>query len=141
MPRYLRKFVDWLNEANDEEIEESKYLAVSDIECERCYTKTEVYFFNLWDGFFYCMSCIEKLKAEPFTEPQGKGLTLRFRVLERDNFTCVYCGRNPSDDGVKLEVDHIFPKSRGGTDELANLVTSCRECNQGKKDLIIRWDR
>ena len=33
-----------------------------------------------------------------------------------------------------LEVDHIKPVSKGGTNEIINLVTSCRDCNRGKSD-------
>lgn len=54
----------------------------------------------------------------------------RFEVLKRDNFRCQYCGRNWKD--VTLEVDHIIPESKWGTDEMSNLVACCRECNMGK---------
>lgn len=60
---------------------------------------------------------------------------LRFRVLQRDDFTCTYCGRRPP--GVVLEVDHLTPKSRGGPDKAWNLVTACRECNRGKRDVLL----
>jgi len=54
----------------------------------------------------------------------------RFRIFERDLFTCRYCGRRPPE--VVLEVDHIFPRSRGGSDAEGNLCTACRDCNAGK---------
>jgi 5-methylcytosine-specific restriction endonuclease McrA len=54
-------------------------------------------------------------------------------VFRRDNYTCRYCGRI----GGKLEADHIIPFSKGGSDELDNLVTSCRTCNRQKKDKSI----
>jgi HNH endonuclease len=57
---------------------------------------------------------------------------LRFRVLERDNYTCRYCGATPP--AARLEVDHVVPKSLGGSDDLVNLVTSCSVCNNGKHD-------
>lgn len=56
---------------------------------------------------------------------------LRYDVLQRDNFCCVVCGRN-ADDGVKLEVDHIKPVSKGGKTEISNLQTLCLDCNRGK---------
>jgi hypothetical protein len=62
---------------------------------------------------------------------------LRFEVFKRDNFSCVYCGRNVREDGIKLHCDHIDPKSKGGEDTLINLVTSCGECNLGKSNTII----
>lgn len=54
----------------------------------------------------------------------------RFTILKRDNFTCRYCGRKTPE--VILEIDHIVPVSKGGTNDLNNLVTSCRDCNRGK---------
>ncbi len=59
-------------------------------------------------------------------------LTLRWDVLKRDDYRCVKCGARPPD--VELEVDHIVPVSGAGTNDLANLRTLCRPCNQGKKD-------
>lgn len=57
-------------------------------------------------------------------------VSLRFEVLKRDRFTCIYCGRTPPH--VLLEVDHVVPKSAGGKDEIDNLITSCADCNRGK---------
>ena len=55
---------------------------------------------------------------------------MRFQALKRDNFTCQYCGRKAPE--VELQVDHIYPKSKGGLDKLENYRTSCRDCNIGK---------
>ncbi len=63
---------------------------------------------------------------------------VRFEVFKRDKFTCQYCGRSAPD--VTLQVDHIHPVSEGGTDDLLNLVTSCFDCNQGKKDRLLSDD-
>lgn len=63
-------------------------------------------------------------------------LTQRFTILERDEFTCRFCGRRAPE--TELEVDHIYPRSKGGSDEPANLVTACRNCNSGKGDRILR---
>ena len=69
-------------------------------------------------------------------------LKRRFAVLKRDNFTCQYCGRKAPD--VQLEVDHIIPKSYGGSDKRTNLITACYECNIGKGgdplESGARWD-
>jgi len=61
---------------------------------------------------------------------------LRFQVLERDNYTCRACGRTPSEDHVKLTMDHIIPVEWGGTTDLDNLQAYCRECNEGKQAWI-----
>ncbi|MEN6623839.1 MAG: HNH endonuclease [Smithella sp.] len=58
---------------------------------------------------------------------------IRFEVLERDNFTCQYCGRKAPN--VILEVDHIVPVSKGGSSEYWNLATACADCNAGKYDI------
>ena len=56
--------------------------------------------------------------------------SLRFEVFKRDRFTCQYCGKSAPE--VVLEVDHITPVAEGGTNDLINLITSCRDCNRGK---------
>lgn len=61
--------------------------------------------------------------------------SLRYEILKRDNFHCVLCGRG-TEDGVKLEVDHIIPVSKGGKTEPSNLRTLCRDCNRGKSDKL-----
>lgn len=60
--------------------------------------------------------------------------SLRYDVLKRDNFTCKICGASSKKDGVKLEVDHIFPVSKGGKTEMSNLQTLCERCNRGKSN-------
>jgi len=65
---------------------------------------------------------------------------VRFKVLERDAFRCVACGRSPATHkGLALHVDHIKPASRGGGlggPNYKNLQTLCRDCNYGKKDRL-----
>lgn len=52
-------------------------------------------------------------------------------VMARDNYQCQYCGA--TDD---LAIDHIFPFSRGGSNEYDNLQVLCRSCNSSKSDSI-----
>ena len=47
---------------------------------------------------------------------------------------CVYCGCN----NIKLEIDHIIPKSCGGSNKISNLTLSCKKCNQAKGSKSIR---
>lgn len=61
--------------------------------------------------------------------------SVRFRILQRDDFTCRYCGRKAPN--VVLEVDHLHPVSKGGVNAFANLVTACYACNQGKRDSLL----
>jgi 5-methylcytosine-specific restriction endonuclease McrA len=69
-------------------------------------------------------------------KPASRGT--RFKVLERDNFTCRYCGGKSPD--VVLDVDHIVPVRDGGTDDLDNLVSACVDCNTGKSGHPLRAD-
>jgi hypothetical protein len=81
------------------------------------------------------------LKKEPAKKEKlrriGISSKLRFEIFSRDKFTCVYCGRNKDEDKVKLELDHKLAISNGGKDDYENLITSCRDCNQGKSNKII----
>ncbi len=51
---------------------------------------------------------------------------LRETILERDKFTCRYCGRPAN------TVDHIYPVERGGTHDPSNLAAACSRCNESK---------
>lgn len=69
-------------------------------------------------------------------KPVGK--KLRFEVFKRDSFTCQYCGKKSPD--VTLNVDHIDPVVKGGTNNIMNLITSCFDCNSGKKAIPLSDD-
>jgi hypothetical protein len=60
--------------------------------------------------------------------------TEKFRILHRDNFTCRYCDAKPGSEF--LEVDHLIPRSLGGSDDQANLVAACVTCNRRKSNTI-----
>jgi 5-methylcytosine-specific restriction endonuclease McrA len=64
-------------------------------------------------------------------------LALRFSILERDGFTCQYCGQSPLKHGIVLHVDHITPRSKGGDNSRTNLIASCHICNLGKMDVLL----
>lgn len=63
---------------------------------------------------------------------------LRFKILERDEFKCIYCGSTSREE--ELHVDHIFPHSKGGKTDVWNLVTACSTCNVGKKAMVLDED-
>ena len=97
-----------------------------------------------WGSLQEACQLLARFKKDKITEQQLLGTTpsrqtrialplkLRWDVLKRNHYKCVKCGARPPD--VELEVDHILPVSRGGTNDLTNLRTLCRPCNQGKKD-------
>jgi hypothetical protein len=64
---------------------------------------------------------------EDFTPEQKK------KILERDNYKCVVCGRGKA-DGVELQIDHIKPKDKGGKAEVENWQTLCAMHNFRKKN-------
>ena len=79
----------------------------------------------------------EKSGCENIVKARTIPLNIRVKVLSRDNFRCVFCGKSPATDaGVKLHVDHIVPFSRGGTNSLDNLQSLCEQCNLGKSNSI-----
>ena len=55
-------------------------------------------------------------------------------VFQKDGFRCVYCDFDGSgfEGWVFLAVDHFKPRSKGGSDDMANLVTACVVCNNMK---------
>ncbi|HEX6331086.1 MAG TPA: HNH endonuclease [Actinomycetota bacterium] len=55
----------------------------------------------------------------------------RRAVFARDNWSCQYCGA-PAEN-----LDHVIPKSRGGTHTWDNVVAACRRCNSRKENRLI----
>lgn len=82
----------------------------------------------------------KQFQAEKDLNHSGRTISLRvrLRVLDRDNFRCIFCGRSPATDiGVKLHIDHKIPFSQGGKSSVDNLQTLCQDCNLGKSDEFI----
>lgn len=52
---------------------------------------------------------------------------LRKQVMERDAYRCKHCG-----DHHDLQIDHVYPESKGGPTTLENLQVLCRPCNSKK---------
>lgn len=58
----------------------------------------------------------------------------RRSILERDRYTCQYCGRRfPAGE---LSLDHVVPRCRDGNSRWDNLVAACRRCNDRKRDRL-----
>ena len=57
---------------------------------------------------------------------------LRHKIFVRDGYRCRECGKNNKE--TSLEIDHIFPLSKGGQTVEDNLQVLCTECNRAKKD-------
>lgn len=62
------------------------------------------------------------------------GYEVREYLLEKWGHQCAYCGAK----NTRLEVEHIHPKSKGGSDRISNLGIACHDCNQKKGSLDIK---
>lgn len=54
----------------------------------------------------------------------------RFNIFARDRHACQYCGKRLARS--QLNLDHVLPRSRGGTSTWDNVVCSCHRCNRVK---------
>ena len=59
----------------------------------------------------------------------------RKNLLLRDGQQCQYCGSSYKED--ILTIDHVIPKSKGGTSMWNNVVIACRGCNQQKANFLL----
>jgi 5-methylcytosine-specific restriction endonuclease McrA len=64
--------------------------------------------------------------------PKVRHDVTRRSIFARDQNTCQYCLTPLS--ATRLTLDHVIPRSKGGTDTWENLVSCCRECNHRKAD-------
>ncbi len=61
------------------------------------------------------------------------GYEVREYLLEKWGRQCAYCGAI----NVPLEIEHIQPKSKGGSNRVSNLAVACRKCNEKKGNKLI----
>lgn len=78
------------------------------------------------------------LKGAAMPKRKAVSKRVRFEVFKRDSFKCQYCGSAAPE--VLLRVDHIDPVSKGGGNDLLNLITACFDCNAGKSDVALTDD-
>ena len=76
----------------------------------------------------YDPEAVTERRLEDFTPEQ------RAQILERDNYSCLECGRGEK-DGVQLHVDHRNPRNLGGSSDICNGQTLCAQHNLMKKQL------
>ncbi len=69
-----------------------------------------------------------EISGEEYQQGTLQGYNVKNYLLKKFDYECAYCNKTD----VPLEVEHIIPKSRGGTDRVSNLTISCHECNQEK---------
>lgn len=75
-----------------------------------------------------------EISGVQYQQGELQGYEVREYLLEKWNRRCAYC----SIKNVPFEIEHIQPKSRGGSDRVSNLTIACHACNQSKGNQEIR---
>ena len=78
---------------------------------------------------------IENTEINPEGYQQGTlfGYEIREFLLEKWERRCAYCNKA----GIPLQVEHIYPRSRGGSDRVSNLCIACEGCNKRKGSMLV----
>jgi hypothetical protein len=98
---------------------------------------TVVHRFGTWKKALIATARCVALPPAKRNVPGGSGVgrrkamsdRTRYLVLKRDRYMCQKCRKT----GGELEVDHIVPVCRGGSEALNNLQVLCKRCNRGKR--------
>ena len=130
-PRFLNrgnKKKGWLAPSLQHQVESTmawvnrirRYAPVSTISCELVRFDTQA---------------LENPEVEGAQYQQGTlaGYEVREYLLEKWNRACAYCGAQ----GVPLQIEHIQPKARGGSNRISNLTLACGGCNSKKAALPV----
>ena len=94
-----------------------------DLPAVRCSGHTFVYELRSWKSSSVAQTIPSKARGE---------------VLNSQR--CAQCGKTPTDDQIRLEVDHKIPQSWGGTNEIGNLQALCTQCNHDKQAFYSSMD-
>ena len=78
------------------------------------------------------MSSDKELQGKDYQQGALYQTELRSFLFKKYNGRCVYCGNKAT------EIEHVIPKSKGGTDSVHNLVIACRKCNELKGKLSLK---
>lgn len=73
-----------------------------------------------------------KLYGEDYQQGNLYNKNLREFIFSKTKCRCAYCGAKAA------EIDHVVPRSNGGTNSTYNLVASCRSCNEKKSNLTLK---
>src|SRR5262245_692762 len=77
-----------------------------------------------------------EIKGVEYQQGELQGFELREYVLIKFNHRCAYAGDDSPCDHV-LNLDHLVPRSRGGSNRVSNLVCACRKHNEEKNNLSL----
>ncbi|WP_034520130.1 RNA-guided endonuclease IscB [Actinomadura rifamycini] len=81
----------------------------------------------------HAMAAGRPLEGAEYQHGTLHGYEVREYLLAKFGRTCVYCDAT----GVPLNIDHVVPRSRAGSDRVSNLVPACIPCNRAKGDLPV----
>jgi hypothetical protein len=101
--------------------------------CKYCEKEFEKHNHN---QIYCCLECRET----DYLEKREEKNKAEYVVFRRDHFRCVYCGKSPIEDGVKLVIEHVYPRCGGGDGSLYNVVTACMDCNSAKLANLLPHD-
>ena len=75
-----------------------------------------------------------EISSTEYQQGELFGYEIREYLLEKFNRKCIYCGSA----NTPLEIEHLTPRSKGGSNRVSNLGIACHPCNQkkGNKDVI-----
>ncbi|MFH7321407.1 RNA-guided endonuclease IscB [Desulfurivibrio sp. D14AmB] len=74
-----------------------------------------------------------EINGVEYQQGELAGYEVREYLLEKFSRTCAYCGAK----NLPLEIEHVVPRSRGGSDRVSNLTLACRECNIAKGNQLV----
>jgi 5-methylcytosine-specific restriction endonuclease McrA len=72
-----------------------------------------------------------EISGVEYQQGELMGYEVREYLLEKWGHKCAYCGATD----IPLEVEHIIPKSRGGSNRVSNLTIACHDCNEKKGNM------
>ena len=75
-----------------------------------------------------------EISGVEYQQGELQGYEVREYILEKFNRVCIYCDKK----NVPLEIEHLTPKSRGGSNRISNLGLACHECNQAKNSMTVQ---
>ncbi|MEW1832836.1 RNA-guided endonuclease IscB [Streptomyces sp. NPDC088196] len=93
-----------------------RYAPVSEVHVERAAFDT------------HSMSAGRPLSEAEYGQGPLAGATARTHLRAKWNNACAYCDVR----GVPLNIEHLRPRGRGGSDRVSNLVLACVPCNEAK---------
>jgi hypothetical protein len=77
---------------------------------------------------------IPEISGIEYQQGTLQGYEIREYLLEKWDRKCAYCDKT----GVPLQIEHIHPKAKGGSNRISNCTLGCEECNMDKADRDIR---